>query len=444
MRYRTLGRTGITVSELCLGTMMFGDWGNRDETECRRMVDTALGAGINFIDTADEYALGGSEEIVGRTLRGRRDDVVLATKFHHQMRDGPQPPGQLAPLDHQGGGGESPAAGDRLHRPLPGPPPGPARPTSTRPSARCRISSTRARSGRSARRPFPPRPSSRPNGSAERRGRERFATEQVSYSIFARHAEAAVLPVAERYGLGVLVWSPLNGGWLSGKYRRGAAPARGFARHAPPGPLRSARRGHRRAQARSGRGARPSSPRSRGLTLLQLALGVRDLPPARHLGDHRTPHPRATRGPAHRGGRAARRRGCSTASTSWWRPAPTSIRRTLAGRHPRSPTPPVGGVDAGRPQSEPTSTRASQRIGSPRCAISTSSSVTQAGQKNSRQTKRSPPIRFGSTHGPALLHRPLAHQHVQLVVLRGGAESRARSGSGSWRRRRSRRSCRTR
>ena len=88
MRYRPLGRTGIVVSEFCLGAMMLGEWGNTDESECHRMVHRALDAGINFIDTADEYAFGGSEEIVGRALKGRRDDVVLATKFNHQMRPG--------------------------------------------------------------------------------------------------------------------------------------------------------------------------------------------------------------------------------------------------------------------------------------------------------------------------------------------------------------------
>ena len=88
MRYRPLGRTGIVVSELCLGAMMLGEWGNTDESDCHRMVHRALDAGINFIDTADEYAFGGSEEIVGRALKGRRDDVVLATKFNHQMRPG--------------------------------------------------------------------------------------------------------------------------------------------------------------------------------------------------------------------------------------------------------------------------------------------------------------------------------------------------------------------
>lgn len=85
MRYRILGGTGIEVSELCLGSMMFGAWGNTDETECHRIVSTALDAGVNFVDTADVYAFGESEEILGRALKGRRDDVVLVSKVHNLM-----------------------------------------------------------------------------------------------------------------------------------------------------------------------------------------------------------------------------------------------------------------------------------------------------------------------------------------------------------------------
>lgn len=88
MRYRTLGATGIEVSVQCLGTMMFGQIGNPDDDECARMIDRALDRGINFIDTADMYSAGESEEIVGRALRGRRDEVVLATKVHFQMGEG--------------------------------------------------------------------------------------------------------------------------------------------------------------------------------------------------------------------------------------------------------------------------------------------------------------------------------------------------------------------
>ena len=87
MQYRTLGRTGVQVSNLCLGTMMFGAWGNPDHDESIRIIHRALDAGINVIDTADVYARGESEEIVGKAIKGRRDDIVLATKFHGAMSD---------------------------------------------------------------------------------------------------------------------------------------------------------------------------------------------------------------------------------------------------------------------------------------------------------------------------------------------------------------------
>lgn len=101
MQYRTLGRTGVKVSPLCLGTMMFGPWGNADEADSIRIIHAALDAGINFVDTADVYSAGVSEEITGKALKGRRDDVVLATKFFMPMSDDdPNQRGRLAALDH--------------------------------------------------------------------------------------------------------------------------------------------------------------------------------------------------------------------------------------------------------------------------------------------------------------------------------------------------------
>src|SRR5439155_167008 len=93
MEYRKLGRTGVQVSELCLGAMMFGAWGNPDHDDSIRIVHAALDAGINFVDTADVYSRGESEEIVGKALEGRRDRVVLATKFHGSMGDDPNEQG---------------------------------------------------------------------------------------------------------------------------------------------------------------------------------------------------------------------------------------------------------------------------------------------------------------------------------------------------------------
>src|SRR6187431_1909764 len=89
MELRPLGRTGVQVSNLCLGTMMFGAWGNTDHDDSIRIIHRALDAGVNFVDSADVYSNGESEEIVGKALKGRRDDVVLATKVHLPMGDGP-------------------------------------------------------------------------------------------------------------------------------------------------------------------------------------------------------------------------------------------------------------------------------------------------------------------------------------------------------------------
>ena len=125
MKRRILGGTGMSVSEFALGTMMFGAMGNTDHDESVRMIHTALDAGINFVDTADVYSGGESEVIVGKALKGRRDDVVLATKFALPMGDGPQPARWLAALDQAGGGGQPAPAGHRPHRPLPDAPAGP-------------------------------------------------------------------------------------------------------------------------------------------------------------------------------------------------------------------------------------------------------------------------------------------------------------------------------
>src|ERR671923_1903880 len=89
MEYRVLGGTGVRVSTHCLGAMMFGEWGNADVDDCVRIIHAALDQGVNFVDTADVYSAGESEEIVGKALKGRRDDVVLATKAHSPMGEDP-------------------------------------------------------------------------------------------------------------------------------------------------------------------------------------------------------------------------------------------------------------------------------------------------------------------------------------------------------------------
>jgi aryl-alcohol dehydrogenase-like predicted oxidoreductase len=227
VQYRTLGRTGIEVSTLCLGTMMFGAWGNTDEIECHRIIHAALDAGVNIVDTADVYAFGQSEEILGRALKGRRDQVVLATKANNPM------PGDAADRNRSGNSRvwimRAVEASLRrldtdyidlyqIHRPDP----------RTDIDETLGALSDLVRQGKVraiGSSTFPAEQIVEAQWTAERRGRERFLTEQLTYSVLARHAEAASLPTAERYRLGVLVWSPLNGGWLSGKYRTGSEPA---------------------------------------------------------------------------------------------------------------------------------------------------------------------------------------------------------------------------
>jgi aryl-alcohol dehydrogenase-like predicted oxidoreductase len=227
VEYRTLGRTGINVSSLCLGAMMFGPWGNDDGDECVRMVHTALDAGVNFIDTADVYSFGRSEEVVGRALAdGRRDDVVLATKFHNGMGDDVNMRGNSRRWVMR-------AVEDSLrrlhtdwidlyqvHRPDPS-----TDIDETLSALSDLVHQGKVRAiGTST---FPASALVEAQWASSRRGFERFTTEQPPYSIFARAIEADVLPVCLSYGIGAIVWSPLNGGWLTGKYRRGAAPPSG-------------------------------------------------------------------------------------------------------------------------------------------------------------------------------------------------------------------------
>ncbi|HLI16617.1 MAG TPA: aldo/keto reductase [Acidimicrobiales bacterium] len=220
MRYRTLGRTGMQVSTLCLGTMMFGAWGNPDEAACRRIVDLALDAGINFVDTADVYDRGVSEEIVGRALEGRRDRVVLTTKVFNPMGEDPNERG----ASRRWIVAEVEASLRRLrtdwidcylvHRPDPA-----TDLDETLGAMSDLVHAGKVRAiGCST---FPAELLVEADFVARARGRERFAVEQPPYSIFARGIEGHVLPTAQRLGLGVMVWAPLNGGWLSGKYRRG-------------------------------------------------------------------------------------------------------------------------------------------------------------------------------------------------------------------------------
>ena len=224
MHYRTLGRTGIKVSPYCLGAMMFGPIGNPDHDDAIRIIHKGLDAGINFIDTADRYSQGESEEIVGKALRGRRDDVVLATKVNGPMGDDPNRQGnsrrwiitevenslrrlQTDYLDLY-----------QLHRPDPS-----ADVEETLSALSDLIHSGKVRAVGSS--TFPASGIVEAQWVAERRGLERFRTEQPPYSILNRGIEREVLPVCQRYGMGTLVWSPLGQGLLTGRYRKGQQPS---------------------------------------------------------------------------------------------------------------------------------------------------------------------------------------------------------------------------
>ncbi|MCS3842383.1 aldo/keto reductase [Microbacterium sp. AK031] len=218
MQYRTLGRTGIRVSPFALGAMMFSSFGNGDQDEVDQMVARALDAGINFIDTADAY--GESEEMLGKALKGRRDDVVLASKFARPIGDEP---------NHQGGSRRwiITAVENSLRR------------LNTdhldlyqmhRPDPHTDIEETLSaltdlvRSGKVRTIGSSDMPASEiveAQWVAERRGLERFRTEQPHYSLLDRSIEREVLPVAQRYGMGTVIWSPLASGMLTGRVRRG-------------------------------------------------------------------------------------------------------------------------------------------------------------------------------------------------------------------------------
>ncbi|MFB3737493.1 MAG: aldo/keto reductase [Candidatus Velamenicoccus archaeovorus] len=219
MEYRTLGGTGVRVSTHCLGAMMFGEWGNADVDECVRIVHAALDAGINFVDTADVYSHGGSEEIVGRALKGRRDEVVLATKAHGEMGPGQNERGNSRLwLTREVENSLRRLGTDhidlyQIHRP--------EAETDVEETLGALTDLQRQGKIRSfGCSTFPGWQLVEAHWIAERRGLSRFRTEQPPYSIFVRHIEHDVLPVAQRYGMGVLVWSPLNRGWLTGRYRR--------------------------------------------------------------------------------------------------------------------------------------------------------------------------------------------------------------------------------
>jgi aryl-alcohol dehydrogenase-like predicted oxidoreductase len=206
--------------------MMFGGWGNSDPDDCIRIIHRAIDAGINFIDTADVYSRGESEEIVGRALRDRRDDVVLATKVYGEMGKGPNERGTSRRwIMHEVEASLRRLDTDhidlyQLHRPD----------LETDLEDTLEALTDLVRQGKvryTGTSTYPAWLIARAQEIAGARGLTRFACEQAPYSVFTRHIELDVLEVARRYGMGVMAWSPLAGGWLTGKYRRGEeAPAR--------------------------------------------------------------------------------------------------------------------------------------------------------------------------------------------------------------------------
>jgi aryl-alcohol dehydrogenase-like predicted oxidoreductase len=223
MEHRNLGRTGVSVSKLCLGAMMFGAWGEPDHDESIRIIHAALDAGINFIDTADVYSAGESEEIVGKALKDRRDDVVLATKLY-------MPVGEDADPNRRGTSrrwivrevesslrrlGTDHIDLYQVHRPTP----------DTDLDETLGALSDLVRQGKVRYLGHSTYPASlivEAQWVARDRHLQRFVSEQPPYSILTRGIENEVLPTAQKFGMAVIPWSPLQGGWLSGRYRKDA------------------------------------------------------------------------------------------------------------------------------------------------------------------------------------------------------------------------------
>ena len=220
MNYRLLGKTGIKVTPFCLGTMMFGKGGNPDHAECIKMVHKSLDAGINFVDSADRYNAGESEEILGKALRDRREHVVINTKVWGPMGTDPNQQGgsrrwiiravedslrrlQTDYIDSY-----------QLHRPAP----------ETDIEETLSAFSDLLRSGKVraiGTSTFPVSDIIEAQRCAEFRGLARFRVEQQPYSILNRQIEREILPTCQRYGMGVMAWSPLAKGLLTGKHRKG-------------------------------------------------------------------------------------------------------------------------------------------------------------------------------------------------------------------------------
>lgn len=228
MRFRTIGGSGVRVNPLALGTMVLGPWGNNDVEACRRIVHRAIDAGLNLVDTADTYGDGATEEIIGPAVRARRDDVVLATKFQNPVGDHNDPNRQgnsrrwmmTALEDSLRRLGVDHVDLYQVHRPDPH--------TAIEETVEALSDMVRAGKIRAwGTSTFPASEIVEAQWAAHRSGAIGPRCEQPPYSIMCRGAEAEVFDVCARYQMGVITWSPLSGGWLTGKYTR--------AEPAPPG-----------------------------------------------------------------------------------------------------------------------------------------------------------------------------------------------------------------
>ncbi|MGO9750532.1 MAG: aldo/keto reductase [Solirubrobacteraceae bacterium] len=270
MDYRTLGTTGTKVTPLCLGAMMFGQIGNVDHDDSIRIIHRALDAGINFIDTADVYSRGESEEIVGKALAGgTRDNVVLATKVHGTMGDDPNEFGNsrrwlLKEVENS----LRRLRTDyidlyQIHRPE----------DDTDIDETLGALSDLVRAGKVryvGSSTFPASQIVEAQWTARERGRQRFVCEQPPYSLLVREIEKDVLPTCRRYGMGVIPWSPLAGGWLSGRYRKGVDQPESNRAALMPGRFdMSAPENQRKLDAADALGALAHEA---GMTLIEMAL----------------------------------------------------------------------------------------------------------------------------------------------------------------------------
>jgi aryl-alcohol dehydrogenase-like predicted oxidoreductase len=270
MHLRTLGRTGVKVSPLCLGAMMFGAWGNPDHDESVRIIHRALDAGINFIDTADVYSAGESEQIVAKALATvDRDRVVLATKVHGSMGEDPNAAGNSRRWIVQECDNSLRRLGTdyidlyQIHRPDPE-----TDIDETLGALSDLVHAGKIRYFGSS--TFPAHEVVEAQWVAERRGRERFVTEQPPYSILVRGIEESLLPVCERYGMGVIPWSPLAGGWLSGRFGHGKDNSSRRAERIPARYDLSLPGNQRKLDAVTELGALAAEV---GLSLIELAIG---------------------------------------------------------------------------------------------------------------------------------------------------------------------------